>query len=134
MLIILGMFVVSIDKVYYESEALKKQEEKLYKRMDRELVPEKPEFQYYIPEKTWLFDPATKDTIGHIRHSLLYADSESRDTVDKAYITGIIYCWIWAESIKDNHLIHRENFRQQSKCLSIGRTVSRYLSELHVYQ
>ena len=102
-----------------------------YRQLNKEVVPEKSSYQLVIPGDALLFN-RSGDTLGYIRHTMLYAVSGP----DSAGMTdGIIYFWIWAGSIRNNQLTCEEIIRHESNAYPLGalrknaRVTGLYLNE-----
>lgn len=102
-----------------------------YAQLNRDAIPEKPSAEMAIPGHAWLFN-AAGDTLGHIRHSMLYAEDEQDIT---GRVEGRIFFWIWAKSVRDEQLICRETIRDRANAYPLGELkkgtgiVSHYLND-----
>ena len=96
-----------------------------------ELIPNKPEFRYYVTESTGIVDDSGK-SIGELKQGTrVFSDAQ----LSPALMTGVIYGWIWHQSVLPQGdiltLINDENVRGRADGTIFGRLSAGTLVRQH---
>jgi hypothetical protein len=112
-----GMVILWNFNYLFETDKDRQARIDYHQLLNKEAVPDKPSFQMVIPGYAWLFD-SCGDTLGYIRHTMLYADEEPDSS---GLVSGKLYFWIWAESVTRNLLACEETIRDQANAYPLGQ-------------